>query len=124
MYQVPNFPDYSVNELGEVFNKYGQKRQAYTKDKTSKRLRIRLSFNGCAKTLSLSRVILSAKLCRDLEDFEEACHINGDPGDNRMCNLKAADRLNNIIDEIELGRIETTAEYRDLAVKRLLALDL
>ena len=36
-----------------------------------------------------------------------------------MVNLKASDRLNNIIDEVELGRIKTTTEYLDLAIQRL-----
>ena len=39
-----------------------------------------------------------------------------------MVNLKVSDRLNNIIDEIELGRIDTTNEYLDQAIQRLQAL--
>jgi uncharacterized membrane protein YjjP (DUF1212 family) len=123
MYPVPNFPGYTVDEQGNVYNKNGSVLKPYKKDKTSKRLKLHLSVNGCKTAIALARIVLSAKLGRELESFEDACHINGDPSDDRMVNLKAADRLNNIIDDIESGRIETTEEYRDLAVKRLLALD-
>ena len=123
MYPVPNFPGYTVDEQGNVYNKHGSILKPFKKDKTSKRLKIKLCINGCKSTIALARVVLAAKLGRELQPYEDACHINGDPSDDRMVNLKAADRLNNIIDEIESGRIETTEEYRDLAVKRLLALD-
>jgi hypothetical protein len=123
MYPVPNFPGYTVDELGNVY-KFGKLRKPTFKSKTErKRAKMNLSVNGVRYTKALARIVLSAKLGRELKSYEDACHINGDPSDDRMVNLKAADRLNNIIDEIESGRIETTEEYRDLAVKRLLALD-
>ncbi len=70
-------------------------------------------------TKALARVVLTAKLGKELEPYEDACHINNDPTDDRMVNLKAADRLNNIIDEIEAGRIGTSVYYLDLAIERL-----
>ena len=122
MYPVPNFPGYTVDELGNVY-KFGKPRKSTHHSKNSARRKMNLSVNGVRYTKALARIVLSAKLGRELKSYEDACHINGDPSDDRMVNLKAADRLNNIIDEIEGGRIETTEEYRDLAVKRLLALD-
>ena len=123
MYPVPNFPGYTVDELGNVY-KFGKPRKpTFKSNKERKRAKINLVVNGVRYTKALARIVLSAKLGRELKPYEDACHINGDPSDDRMVNLKAADRLNNVIDEIESGRIETTEEYRDLAVKRLLALD-
>ena len=118
MYPVPDFPGYTVDELGNVY-KFGKPRKTTYKNKKQGRARVNLNVNGVRYTKALARLVLSAKLGRKLKPFEDACHINGLPTDDRMVNLKASDRLNNIIDEIELGRIETTAEYLDLAIQRL-----
>lgn len=118
MYPVPNFPGYTVDELGNVY-KFGKPRKATYKDKVQGRAKMNLRVNGVRYTKALARVVLAAKLGRELKPYEDACHINGDPTDDRMVNLKASDRLNNIIDEVESGRVETTADYLDLAIERL-----
>ena len=103
---------------GNIF-KNGQPRKATYKSKAGGRAKINLNRPGYRATKSRARVVLEAKLGRQLEPFEDACHINGDPTDDRMENLRAADRLNNIIDEVEQGRIGTSPEYVALAIKRL-----
>ena len=122
MYPVPDFPGYTADEQGNVYNKHGKVRKPGYKDKRKLRYKIRLSVNGCASTKALARIVLSAKLGRELKPYEDACHINGNPLDDSMVNLKVSDRLNNIIDEIELGRIQTTEEYLNQAIQRLQAL--
>ena len=67
----------------------------------------------------ISRLVLAAKLGRELKQWEEACHINGNHGDNRMDNLEVGCRLNNILDDIESGRLHTSTEQIDKAIKRL-----
>jgi len=121
-YTIPGFPGYTVDTQGIVYNKLGKVRKPGYKDKRKLRHKISLSVNGRAWTKALARIVLSAKLGRELKPYEDACHINGNPLDDRMVNLKASDRLNNIIDEIELGRIDTTNEYLDRAIQRLQAL--
>ena len=118
MYPVPKFPGYTVDELGNVY-KFGKPRKATYKTKKGGRRKMNLRMGGITYTKALARVVLSAKLGRELKPYEDACHINGDPTDDRMVNLKASDRLNNIIDEVESGRVETTADYLDLAIERL-----
>ncbi len=118
MHPVPNFPGYTVDELGNVY-KFDKPRKATYKTKRGSRGKMKLRMDGITYHKILARVVLSAKLGRELKPYEDACHINGDPTDDRMVNLKASDRLNNIIDEVESGRVETTADYLDLAIERL-----
>ena len=118
MHPLPGWPEYAVDLKGNIF-KHGQLRKPTYKSKAGGRAKINLCRSGYRATKTRARVVLEAKLGRKLEPFEDACHINGDPSDDRMENLKAADRLNNIIDEVELGRIGTTPEYIALAIKRL-----
>ena len=74
------------------------------------------------RKIYVSRLVLSAKLGRELLDWEEARHINGDAGNNHMDNLEVGCRLNNIIDELELGRLQTSVEQIDQAIQRLKSL--
>lgn len=121
MYPIPGFPGYSSDEEGNIF-KYGKQRKPTYKNNKGGRAKMNLVVDGVRYTKSLARLVLSAKLGRELQHFEDACHINGNPTDDRMVNLTASDRINNIIDELELGRLETTDDYLDLAIERLTAL--
>lgn len=112
---------YVCDEEGEIYSTSTRKRLAKTfKDRKQGRARINLiNDNGKRATKAVSRIVLSAKLGRELESWEDACHINGVPTDDRMSNLKASDRINNIIDELELGRLSSSVEYLELAICRL-----
>lgn len=89
--------------------------------KSRRRRRTKIDFyvQGKAYPRYVSRMVLSAKLRRPLQNFEDACHINGDSLNNNMSNLQAGDRLNNIIDDLELGRLSTSRYYVDRAIARL-----
>ncbi len=119
IWPIPNCPNYFANADGDVM-RGGKKLKPYFKNnKKRKRMVLCLYVRGKRKRVSVARLVLSAKLGRPLLRLEDACHINGNPLDNRMRNLRAADRVNNIIDEIELGRLSTTPFYVDMAIRRL-----
>ena len=120
MYEAPGFPGIFVDEEGNVYGLRGKVLKPFYKDRRKTRLKYK-PLSG-RSNISAARLVLSAKLGRELDPHEDACHINGDPLDNRMCNLRASDRLNNIIDEYELGRLKTTPELIDQAIERLHAL--
>ena len=67
----------------------------------------------------VSRLVLSAKLGRKLERWEDARHINGNHADNSMDNLEVGCRLNNVIDDFENGLLVTSVEQIDKAIARL-----
>lgn len=110
-----------VSSDGEFLSPKGKilkKTYKYRKE-GRRRAKINLCIDGVRCTKTVARLVLSAKLGRELEPWEDCCHIDGDPTNDCMENLKASCRLNNIIDEIELGRIETTRESLQEAVNRL-----
>ena len=123
-YLVPGFISIEVNEQGEIrSSKTHRIRKTWAKGRTpgqQKRQKIDIKDPGKPNIkMYVSRVVLSAKLGRPLESWEDACHCNGDPSDNRMSNLIAGCRLNNVIDELEMGRIETSEAELDRAIERL-----
>jgi hypothetical protein len=75
------------------------------------------------RTLAVARIVLSAKLGRPLYDWEDACHIDGNPLNDSMNNLKAGSRVNNVIDEYVLGRLPIPPDEEiDIAIARLQSL--
>lgn len=127
-YPVPGFPDLEANEDGDIRSKRLKRLRKSDSIRTgSSSSRLRRYFKavnseGIRKHLYVHRAVLSAKLGRPLEPWEDARHLNGDPSDNRMENLKAGCRLNNIIDDLEAGRLKTSREQIDIAMQRLQAL--
>ena len=118
---VPGVRNLWVNEQGffkgirnHILKPFGKRH----KNDARKKLKVIL-LDGTCSAKSCARLALSAKLGRELEPWEEACHINGDPGDDSFENLKAACRINNIIDEIEIGRLKTSKEQVLIAIERL-----
>lgn len=128
-YPVPGTEGkYIATESGEVYSyKTGKKKklsQSELISSTVKRRDMKVNFyiNGKQKTCRVSRVVLSAKLNRVLEIWENACHIDGNHLNNTMQNLRAGCFLNNIIDDLENGSRKTTKEQIDRAIQRLTAL--
>ena len=74
---------------------------------------------GKKHKMTAGRVVLSAKMGRPLEPWEQACHIDGNPLNNSMENLRAGDLLNNSIDCISNGTKATSPFYIEMAIKRL-----
>ena len=127
-YTVPGFTSIEVNEQGEVRSSKThklRKLQNKCSRKSGDRKRTWLDVRDPGKPRKkpyVARLVLSAKLGRTLEPWEDTRHMDGDPYNNRMDNLEAGCRLNNILDEIEAGRIHTSVEQIDIAMQRLQAL--
>jgi len=126
-YSIPGYTSIECNEQGDIRSsrtKRLRKPQRRTgQPGQRKRLYINVSVPGeSQRKMWIHRLVLSAKLERQLEPWEEACHQNGDAGDNRMSNLEVGCRLNNVIDDFETGRLQTSVEQIDRAIERLSAL--
>jgi len=65
------------------------------------------------------RFNLECFLGRKLESHEVCCHGPGGNGDHSKANLSVGCQLNNIIDSVIDGSIESTPESIDLAIRRL-----
>ena len=120
-YSVPGVVNLWTNEQGLFKNKHDKILKPFGKrNKDDRRTKIKVRMeDGRVINQSSARLVLSAKLSRCLEPWEEACHINGDPGDNSFDNLKASCRINNMIDELELGRLQSSKEQLLIAIERL-----
>jgi len=126
-YTVPGFTSIEVNEQGDIRSSITHKPRKLQErgGAPSQRRRYWIDVRDPGKPRKkpkVARLVLSAKLGRTLEPWEDACHINGDHGDNRMDNLEVGCRLNNIIDDLETGRLQTSVEQIDRALQRLQAL--
>jgi len=126
-YTVPGFTSIEVNEQGEIRSTVTHKlrKPQFKCGKPGQRNRYWIDVRDPGKPRKkpiVARIVLSAKLGRTLEPWEEACHANGNHADNSMDNLEVGCRLNNIIDELEAGRIKTSVEQIDRAMQRLQAL--
>ena len=132
-YDIPEVVNLQCNKIGEFRNpKTGKIRKATHKHATNEQKKNgRAKFNnvqytwtvGIGATVARARLVLMAKLGRPLESWEEACHIDGDPTNDRMSNLEAKSRLRNIIDEYKLGRLPEIPDSEiDKAIAELQAL--
>ena len=132
-YNVPDFPDYFVNEDGVIISY--REDQPKRKNPTRKRkvlksslkkpknnYGVKLTNDTEARQILLQKIVAAAKYARWPEDFEEVRHRDGDRCNNEMSNIELGDHLNNIIDCLELGARQTTPEYLDLAIARLMDL--
>ncbi len=131
-YPVPGFPDYTVTKDGKVYSHKGKggNRHLMKIQKRKYPGRKRFEYNvtlwtknehgeSARKLYNYPRLILSAKLGRPLEDWEQARHMDGNWDNNHMDNLQAGCVLNNMIDDIEKGTRQTSAAYVDQAIQRL-----
>ena len=122
---IPGFSRYEANELGEIRNqRTGRVLKTWAKSARWKRQKIQLiDDEGQVKGgLTLSRIVCAANEERWPEEYEHTCHIDGDCTNDQMYNLRFSDIINNAIDEVEVGRKETSKQYVELAIERLLAL--
>ena len=78
--------------------------------------------DGTKASLISHRIIMSAKLGRQLEPWEQVRHLDGDRNNNHMDNLSVGCAILNMIDDIENGSRSTSIEYIDEAIERLLAI--
>ena len=133
-YPVPGYPDYTVRADGAIISYrkcttgyiLSDPKDGYGWDgkgrRTSNRVRMNVSVGAPYRTFSTQRIALAAKLGRLLEPWEEVRHIDGDFKNNCLDNLEVGDHLNNIIDDLTQGKRETSLEYLDEAIARLMDL--
>ena len=133
-FPVPGYGDkYTVTADGKVFSYYGKngsrrelKVNAQRKHPHRPRLyrSVTLQIPGQNKghTLNLERILVAAKLGRWLEPWEQVRHLDGNYENIHMDNLGAGCAVLNAIDDIELGTRDTSIEYVDEAIERLLAI--
>ena len=128
-YPVPGHEGYFATESGDIISyKRGQKRRVL-KPGTMKRYHRAskskftwycvLCNNKERKTYRVHRAVLSAKLGRKLEDWENCCHIDGNPTNNNMDNLQVGCFVNNAIDCLENGNRKSSPSQIQRAIKRL-----
>ncbi len=122
-YPVPGFDGYTITPNGKVYS-YKQRNRKELSTRTRKvRGRIDTTvmlWDGKKPHCkTLSRLILSAKVGRVLEEWEQARHIDGNADNNHMDNLEAGCLVNNAIDDIDNGSRQTDLGNVRLAIRRL-----
>ena len=122
-YDIPNCPQHECSEDGVVRHKLNKKPLS-TKVNNSGRLQVGIydPARGYGHNKLLNRVVLSAKLGRELEAWEECRHLDGNKLNNSFSNLAVGDRIHNVIDDYELGTRKTTIESIESAIERLVCL--
>tara|TARA_B100000405_G_scaffold263934_1_gene200398 strand:+ start:4968 stop:5495 length:528 start_codon:yes stop_codon:yes gene_type:complete len=126
-YPVPGYEGYFATESGDIISyKRGQRKvlkQSMTGASINRpgrqRLGVALSRNKTRTTKKAHRLILSAKLGRKLEDWEQTCHMDGNHHNNSMANLEVGDCVNNSIDCLENGNRKSSPSQIKRAIKRL-----
>ena len=121
LFDIPGHPMYKATATGEIISlKYKEPRPLTQKPQKSARCRKQVRLDG--KTYITHRVILSAKLGRPLEPWEQVCHKDSNRNNNSMDNLEPGCAILNMIDDIENGTRQTSPEYIRQAIQRLEAL--
>ena len=125
-YPVPGYEGYFATESGDIISYKGKQRKILkpnlTRSYRAERARSCQLYNSkykTGKTCRVVRVVLSAKLGRALEHWEQACHIDGNHTNNRMDNLQVGCFVNNAIDCLENGKRQSSVEQIKRAIKRL-----
>jgi hypothetical protein len=118
LYDIPGFPMYKATVTGEIIS-YHYKEPKPLTQKPQKNARCRKQVRLSGRTFVTHRVILSAKLGRELEPWEQVRHIDGDRNNNHMDNLSVGCAVLNMIDDIENGTRQTSPEYIKQAISRL-----
>ena len=118
LFDIPGHPMYKATEDGEVISlKYKEPRPLKQKPQKNARSRKQVRLDGI--TYITHRVILSAKLGRLLEPWEQVCHKDSNRNNNSMDNLRPGCAILNMIDDIENGTRQTSPEYIKQAIERL-----
>ena len=125
-YPVPGYEGYFATESGDIISYKGKQSRVLkqvlcggTSPPGRRRLGVKLYRNKASKTERVHRVILSAKLGRKLEDWEQTCHIDGNCRNNRMDNLQVGCWVNNAIDCLENGNRKSSPYQIQRAIERL-----
>lgn len=114
---IESFPNYLVSDMGRIgstVTNHGNVRETVKilkpqpYDKLG-HLHVRLYINKKSLTKKVHRIVLSS-FCPESwsKDTNEIDHINRDPTDNRLCNLKWVDRVGNIANRSNMKKIKVT----------------
>ena len=126
-YPVPGYEDYFATESGDIISYKRGKRKVLKQAMTGgninqpgrQRFSVALFRNNTGTTKKVHKLILSAKLGRELEDWEMTCHMDGNHHNNSMTNLEVGDFVNNAIDCLENGSRKSSPFQIQRAIKRL-----
>ena len=121
LFDIPGHPMYKATASGEIISlKYKEPRALKQKPQKNARQRKQLRLDG--RTYIAHRVLLSAKLGRTLEPWEQVRHKDSNRNNNCLENLLPGCAILNMLDDIENGTRVTSAEYIDEAIERLIVL--
>ena len=119
---IPGFPNYEASTEGTIRNvltgRVLKHRPVTSRGKRRNTLHL-IRADGKRKHCIKARMVLSAKLGRELHPHEQARHIDGDSWNDAMSNLIAGCAINNTIDNVVRGTFLTTIEQIDIAIERL-----
>ena len=122
-YDIPGFSRYKVTRSGQIISYVGREPRVMKQKpqrNARQRKQIRLTDdNGVKCSLISHRIIMSAKLGRQLETWEQVRHLDSDRNNNHMDNLSVGCAILNMLDDIENGTRQTSAEYISEAISRL-----
>ena len=118
-YDIPGYPMYKATEDGDIISYVGREpRVLKQKPQKNARSRKQVRLNGDHHITH--RILMSAKLGRFLLPWEQVRHKDSNRSNNHMSNLTIGCAVLNMIDDIENGTRQTSAEYIDEAIERLL----
>ena len=121
-YPVPGYEGYFATKSGDIISYKSGQRKVLKPFRVGRQHQrgVRICKKGeKKKNRYVGRLILSAKLGRELEDWEQCCHIDGDRTNNSMANLQVGDFVNNAIDCLENGSRKSNLFQIQRAIKRL-----
>lgn len=107
MKQIKNFPNYSINEVGEIYNKEGRKLKGSVDKKGY--LHITLSNKGVKFSFLTHRLVATTFISNPL-NLPQVNHINGNKLDNRVDNLEWCSASENIIHAHQCGLVNYKGE--------------
>lgn len=108
MKQIPNFPDYAVTVNGQVWS-YKSKKWLNPGKDPGGYLRVVLC-DGKMHTQKVHRLVLEAHV-GPCSDGMQCRHLNGNPADNRLKNLKWGTQSENQQDSVQHGTHNTVGKF-------------
>ena len=95
MKKIPGYDDYSIDEYGNVWShKFGRDKKLKQTEGKGGHLHINLSTNGCLKVYPVHRLVYIS-FVGDIPIGKEIDHIDRNPKNNHISNLRAVTRSEN-----------------------------
>ena len=124
---IPNYPNYFVTKAGEIVSSARGKRRIkkwknVAREHAQPRHQVTLHNEDGYYNAMVSRAVMAAVLGRWPERWEQVRHMDDNASNNCIDNLKIGCPILNLLDDIEKGTRDTSAEYIEEAIERLQAL--